>query len=177
MARSNLDGLNSSINRSREREYNEIPKNKLNMYKFLEYNRPPSTPSKKFRMRDNYMGSRIGSPLSRVGDTLQIDISNNQSMYSQENLPAQDIMYDGLPPKSPPLIMPSSPRKKLKMLPIDNELNHHNVSVKLENQAQSLQDRIELEFKGQMQASKEELLFLQKEMTDKIKGDLKKASE
>ena len=49
--------------------------------------------------------------------------------------------------------------------------------MKLENQAQSLQDRIELEFKGQMQASKEELLFLQKEMTDKIKGDLKKASE
>lgn len=56
-------------------------------------------------------------------------------------------------------------------------MNHHNISVKLENQANGLQDRIELEFKAQMDASREELLFLQKEMTDKIKIDLKRASE
>ena len=31
MTRRNLDGLNSSINKSREREYDEIPHNKVNM--------------------------------------------------------------------------------------------------------------------------------------------------
>lgn len=43
--------------------------------------------------------------------------------------------------------------------------------------AQNLQDKIELEFKSQMHASKEELLFMQKEMTDKFRNDLKRASE
>lgn len=51
------------------------------------------------------------------------------------------------------------------------------MAAKLANMAQNLQDKIELEFKGQMVASKEELMFLQKEMTDKIKTDLKRASE
>lgn len=49
--------------------------------------------------------------------------------------------------------------------------------MKLANQAQVLQDKIELEFKGQMAASREEMMFLQKEMTDNIKHDLKKATE
>ena len=53
------------------------------------------------------------------------------------------------------------------------EYTHQNISVKLANLAQSLQDKIELEFKGQMVASKEELVYLQKEMIDKIKLDMK----
>ncbi|CAI2382127.1 unnamed protein product [Moneuplotes crassus] len=169
MARNNLDGLNSSMNRSRERDYENIPKSKLNMYKFLEYNRPPSTPSAKFRMRDNYMGSKIGSPISRAGDSINIDNINNQSYLSVEGSPAQEATYEGLPPKTP--LGLASPQ-------INNaDLNHHSISIKLANQAQILQDKIELEFKGQMAASKEEMLFLQKEMTDNIKQDLKKASE
>lgn len=105
MARSNLDGLNNSMNRSKERDYENVPKSKLNMYKFLEYSRPPSTPSSKLRLRDNFVGSRLGSPISRAGDTIQIDNYNNQSYYSNEASPVQE---GGLPPKTP---QPSQIRK------------------------------------------------------------------
>lgn len=54
---------------------------------------------------------------------------------------------------------------------------HQSVSHNLAIMAQNLQDKIELEFKSQMHASKEELLFMQKEMTDKFRNDLKRASE
>jgi hypothetical protein len=103
MARTNLDGLNSTINRSRERGYDtEIPHGKVNMYKFLEYNRPPATPSSNFRMRDNYTMNRVGSPMSRESAT--IDLMNNQSAYSMEGSPMREhvhVAYDNLPPKPP----------------------------------------------------------------------------
>lgn len=108
MARTNLDGLNSTINRSKEREFdNEVPRGKVNMYKFLEYSRPPATPSSKFRMRDNYMMNRIGSPMSR--DSATIDFMNNQSAYSMEGSPIKEHVpvYESLPPKPP---TPDPPR-------------------------------------------------------------------
>jgi hypothetical protein len=40
-----------------------------------------------------------------------------------------------------------------------NEQYNQNLTAKLSNMAQGLQDRLELEFKGQMIASKEELMF------------------
>ena len=101
MARNNLDDLNSSINRSRERDYNDIPKSKLNMYKFLEYNRPPSTPSRKLGMRNNFIDSRIGSPISRAADVVGVDYSNNQSILSGEGSPVHESGFERLPPKSP----------------------------------------------------------------------------
>lgn len=50
---------------------------------------------------------------------------------------------------------------------------HGSISHNLAMMAQSLQDKIELEFKAQMHASKEELLFMQKEMTDKFRVEMK----
>jgi hypothetical protein len=103
IARTNLDGLNSTINRSKERVYDdEIPRGKVNMYKFLEYNRPSATPSFSFRMRDNYKTNPVESPMSRNSGT--IDMMNNQSTYSMEGSPIGEhahIVYDSLPPKSP----------------------------------------------------------------------------
>lgn len=98
------------MNRSRERAIDEIPTSKINMYKFLEYTRPPPTPSTRFRMRDNFM-NRVQSPMSR-GDTNTIDYLNNQSVYSVEGSPAKEgqPMYDAIPPKpptpGPPNMMP-----------------------------------------------------------------------
>lgn len=57
-----------------------------------------------------------------------------------------------------------------------NEANQ-SISHNLSNMAKSLQDKIELEFKAQMSASRDELMFMQKEMTDKFRADLKRASE
>ena len=47
-------------------------------------------------------------------------------------------------------------------------LNKQNVvSFNLSAVAQNLQDKTELKFKAQMAAAKEELMFVQKEITDK----------
>jgi len=101
MTRKNLDGLNSSINRSGEKYNDDIPHSKINMYRFLEYNRPPATPSSKLRMRDNYMNHRAASPMSR-----EANISHyleNQSVYSMEGSPIKESGpgFETLPPKSP----------------------------------------------------------------------------
>ena len=184
MTRKNLDGLNSSMNRSREHVMDEIPPTKVNMYKFLEYNRPPPTPPTRFKMRDNFMMNRLGSPMSRDANT--IDYLGNQSVYSMEGSPAKDTIhvYDNLPPKSPtPPHLNMAPQsnygksQKFKFESGGHDFNHQSISHSLANMAKSLQDKIELEFKAQMTASKEELLFMQKEMTDKFRTDLKRASE
>lgn len=57
------------------------------------------------------------------------------------------------------------------------EAAHHSISHNLANMAKNLQDKIELEFKAQMSAAKEELIYMQKEMGDKFKADLKRATE
>jgi hypothetical protein len=43
--------------------------------------------------------------------------------------------------------------------------------------AQNLQDKIELEFKAQMSAAREEMMFMQKQIVDNVKKDLKRAIE
>jgi len=57
------------------------------------------------------------------------------------------------------------------------DINLHSIQHSLKTMAQSLQDKIELEFKAQMLAAKEEMLYIQKQLTDNVKKDLKKASE
>jgi hypothetical protein len=87
------------MNRSRERDLEEIPKNRINMYRFLESNRPLHTPSSRLRMRDNYMMNRLGSPMSRDHT---IEFAGNQSVYSMEaSPPKEQVAFDYLPPKSP----------------------------------------------------------------------------
>ena len=101
MTRKNLEGLNTSISRSRERDKNDIPPTKVNMYKFLESNRPPTTSTNRHRLKDNYMVQRLGSPMSRDANTMEF--TANQSNYSMEGTPMKDAApaYDSLPPRAP----------------------------------------------------------------------------
>ena len=80
MTRKNLDILNDSMHKPRRSDNDPSKFNKINMYKYLEYDRP-STGTGRLRMRDNFMlHQHIQSPASRDLDT--IDLMANQSSYS-----------------------------------------------------------------------------------------------
>ena len=51
----------------------------------------------------------------------------------------------------------------------DHNQTQNTISHNLHTMAQQLQDKIELEFKSQMNSAKEDLKYMQKEMTDKFK--------
>ena len=105
MTRKNLSGLNDLLSQNKRASRPEVSTmSKVNIYKYLEYNRPP-TPSNRFRLKDNFMmesQNRVTSPPSRELDT--IDILANQSSYSVTGTPMKDDQqpqFEQLPPKSP----------------------------------------------------------------------------
>ena len=177
MTRKNLDTLNDSMSKPRRTQNDPSTLGKINMYKYLEYNRPP-TGTGRLRMRDNFMlHQRVQSPANRDLDT--IELMANQSSYSVSGtfitfpspsigLKDAETSFEPLPPKSPTppppnihMEPPSHPN--MTMSPGNQNAVSHNLSAV----AQNLQDKIELEFKAQMAAAKEELMFVQKEITDK----------
>lgn len=175
MTRKNLEGLNDSMHKPKRNEQDPTTLHKINMYKYLEYNRP-ATGTGRFRMRDNFMmnmNNRIASPSSRERDFDTIDILANQSAYSVMGTPMKENepVFDALPPKSP-----TPPPPMVQMAPPTHpNMSHSNMNLALNSltaMTHNLQDKIELEFKAQMSLAKEELLYIQKEITDKYAFDL-----
>lgn len=161
MTRKKLDGLNDSMNRPRTSLRNPASIHKVNMHNYYELNRPP-TGSGRIRLRDNYLPhQRMQSPMAHDLDT--IELMANQSAYSMVGTPLKDNdpVIESLPPKSP---TPPPPHIDLHN---DNQ-NYPKMGIQnLSLLVQNFQDKIELEFKAQMSIAKDELMFMQIQITDK----------